>query len=372
MARTLSYRYIHLIHQIESRRQWESSVSPRACDRFQTLLLTQVYPTGHTLHRWRSVVLSEQGNTEPPSQCLLPKPSKDPADLYEPRNLYLEPLLDFSTMTVIGTWKGLPQEVVDHIMFMLRDDLKSLKACSLTCKAVFISTRRFIHRRIYLTSEKNWEVLTLRERQRYIRGDRQGIAIKVLSGIAAYGLLPYGRHLYINLNKNFTPANLQPFNDHFQRFDQIQELSIYWLDARHFLAQFNTFFANFTQTLRSLHLCTPTGDARDILGFVCLFSHLDDLTFRISPVDSHNWRTWTSTPLPAIKEMPPFRGRLKLHWVSEWQSYILQQLMSLPGKRRFRFVDFRNCPSEAEQPVINGCSGTIETLSITWEKFREC
>lgn len=276
-------------------------------------------------------------------------------------------------MKVTGTWKDLPQEIVEHIVFMLGDDLKSLKACALTSKALFVSTRHIIHRRICLTSEQNWELLTLREKQRYIRDDRQGIAIKVLSAISAHGLLPYGRQLFINLEKNFTPANLQPFNDHFQRFDRIQELSIYCLHTQGFLAQFDTFFANFVPTLRSLHLDTPIGDARDILAFICRFPNLDDLTFRMSSETFHGRRIWKSAPLSVVKNLPPkFRGRLKLGGISEWHTHILRQLMSLPGKRRFRFIDFRSCPSEVEQPIINACSGTIETLSTTWERFCEC
>ena len=275
-------------------------------------------------------------------------------------------------MSSAGTWKGLPQEIVNQIMFILGNDMKSLKACALTCKAMFFSTRPLIHRRILLTSEQNWEMLTLREKQRYIRGDRQGIAVKALSGIAAHGFLSYGRDLSINLNQNFTPANLQPFNDLFQRFDRIQELSIYWLHTPGFLARFDTFFPKIVPTLRSLHLDTPTGDTRDILDFICRFPHLDDLTFKMTSEKSHDWRTWRSAFLPVVEKVPPFRGRLKLGGISDWYGYIVPQLISLPGKRRFRFVDFRCCPFEVEQPVIDACSDTIETLSTTWDKFREC
>ena len=69
----------------------------------------------------------------------------------EPRNLQLEPTLDLGTMTITGTWKDLPQEIVDHIMFMLGNDLNSLKACALTSKTLFLSTRPLIHREIHLT-----------------------------------------------------------------------------------------------------------------------------------------------------------------------------------------------------------------------------
>ena len=252
---------------------------------------------------------------------------------------------------------------------MLTDDLQSLKLCSLTCKAIFASARRIIHRRMYLTSDKNWELLTVPERQRYIRGERNGIAVRVLSAIAAQGLLPYARHLFISLNKNFTPANLQPFNHHFQCFDKVQELSIYWLDTPGFLENFDTYFANFVPTLRTLHLDSPAGDTRDILDFVCRFPHLEDLTFKVPPESSYGWTTWKSGPLPVVKSVPPLRGRLKLGGIAGWRGCLLLQLFSLPGKRRFRFIDFRGCNPEVEQPIIDACSDTIETISTTWNKI---
>ena len=329
--------------------------------------LTRTRSTGHALHRWRSAILCDKGNVESlpvPRSSPSPEPLKDPVGADEPRNPCPEPFLDLNAITIAGTWKDLPQEIVDHIVFVLRNDLKSLKACSLTCKAMFVTTRRLIHRRISLTSERNWEVLTLPEKQRYIREDRQGIAIKVLSTIAAHGLLQYGRHLFVDLNKNFTPDNLQPFNHHFQCFDRIEELNIRWLHAQPFLVQFDTFFANFVPTLRSLHLDTPTGDTRDIMDFICRFPHLDDLTLRMTS------EAWMSPPSsPVVKNMPPFRGRLKLHWFVDLHGYMLRQLISLPGKRRFRSLDFRGI--EMGQPVIDACSGTIETLSITWARHSE-
>ena len=320
-----------------------------------------MHSTGHTLYRWRSAILGGEENEYPP-----PGPG---SELIQGLQV---PVLDLGAVTITGTWKGLPQEIVDHIMSMLRNDLQSLKACSLTCRALFVSTRPVIHRKTCLTWEKNWELLTIPEKQRYIRGEREGIAVRVLSGIAAHGLLQYARHLFINLNRNFTPVNLQPFNDHFQRFDRIQELSIYWLDTQGFLENFDTYFANFVPTLRSLHLDTPAGNSRDILDFICRFPYLDDLTFRVSSEESHDWRTWKSPSLPIVQNMPPFRGRLKLGEVGEWRGYMMQQLISLPGKRRFRFIDFRGCPARAEQPIIDACSDTLETVSTTWKKFREC
>ena len=323
--------------------------------------------TGHTLRHWRSAILGEGGDAVV-SRSQPPEPANEPIE--EPQIADVGPPLDLTTAIITGTWKVFPQELADYIISMLANDLQSLKACSLVCRFMAASARRVIHRRIYLTSDKNWELLTLPERQRYIRGDKRDIAMKVLSKIAARGLLPYARHLFININYNFTPANLQPFNHHFQCFDRIQELSIYWLDTPGFLENFGTYFANFVPTLRSLHLDTPTGDTRDILDFVCRFPHLDNLTFKMETF--HGWGTWGSGSLPTAERAPPFRGRLKLDGIVGWRGQLLLQLISLPGKRRFRTIDFRGCNSEEEQPIIDACSGTLESVSTTWKRFCEC
>jgi len=238
---------------------------------------------------------------------------------------------------------------------------------------MFVSARRLIHRKIYLTSGKNWESLTFPERRRYLSGDRVGLAIKVLPEIAAHGLLAYARQLFIDIDRDFTPANLQPFNHHFQSFDRIQGLTISRLDTPGFLENFDTHFVSFVPTLHSLHLDTPTGDTRDILNFVCRFPHLDDLTLKMTeytvPSDLGAWSLGTS---PIVKIVPPFRGRLKLSGIVEWRGHLLQHLISLPGKRRFRFIDFRGCESKAGQPIINACCGTLESVSTTWGKFSKC
>ena len=324
------------------------------------------HSTGRTLQRWRSALLGGEEENEGLSQFTPPEPTTE-----EPQISNVEPLLDLGAITITEPWKGLPQEIVDRIVFMLRDDLKSLKACSLTCKAMFVSTRHVIHRKISLTWESDWDPLAIPKKPRYIHGERRGVALSELSKISAYGLLSYAHHLYIYLHRNFTPADLQPFNDDFQRFDRIQELSISWLNAPDFLETFDTYFTNFVPTLRSLHLDTPMGDTRDILDFICRFPHLDDLTLEMPSRDPFGWRMWRSAPSPIVKKMPQFRGRLKLRNIDKWRSHLLQQLTSLPGKRRFRFIDFRSCTSEVEQPIIDACSDTLETISTTWKKLCE-
>ena len=314
------------------------------------------------------MILGEEENAVA-SQCRPPKPTNEQAG--EPQIPDIGPPLDLTTATISGTWKVLPHELVDYIISTFANDLQSLKACSLTCRVMFASARHVIHRRICLTSEKNLELLTLPEIQGYIRGDRRRVAIKMLSTIAARGLLPYARHIFIDIGHDFTPANLQPFNHHFQCFNRIQELNIRFLDTPGFLKNFDTYFANFVPTLHSLHLDTPAGDIRDVLDFVCRFPHLDDLSFEIQRT-FHGWGAWESESLPVVKSVPPFRGRLKLDGIGGSHDCLVQQLTSLPGKCRFRSINFRSCSPEAVQSIIYACSDTLESVSTTWQRLGEC
>ena len=326
--------------------------------------------TDRTLHRWRSVIFHEAEN-EVDSRSPPPEPANE--SIKEPQTPDVEPPPVLTPATISGTWKVLPQELIDYIFFMLGDDLQSLKACSSTCKLMFVSARRIIHRKIYLSSDKNWELLTFPERQQYLSGDRLGLAVKMLPEIASRGVLPYARQLFINLEWDFTPTNLQPFNHHFQCFDRIQELNISRLDTPGFLESFDTYFANIVLTLHSLHLESPIGETRDILDFICRFPHLDDLSLKMSiSADPRDQRTWSSGTLPVVKNMPPFRGRLRLDAIVERRDSLLQQLASLPGKLSFRSIIFRNCESDAEQPIVNVCHRTLESVSTTWGKFSKC
>ena len=53
---------------------------------------------------------------------------------------------------------------------------------------------------------------------------------------------------------------------------------------------------------------------------------------------------------------------LKFGNIGEWRSYMTQQLIFLPGKRCFRFIDFRSCTSGAGQPIIDPSSNTTSVL----------
>lgn len=61
---------------------------------------------------------------------------------------------------------GLPQELVNHTVDMLHDNIPALEACSLTCRTMFASTRHLIHRTLDLTLRNNEHLFTEEEKYR--------------------------------------------------------------------------------------------------------------------------------------------------------------------------------------------------------------
>ena len=139
---------------------------------------------------------------------------------------------------------GLPQELIDHITDMLHDDLSTLKACSLTCKSMFASTRRLIHQTLSLTDDNNKSVLTLKETYRYVWRDPD-VRLRLLSHMGERGLLQYARRVHYNSRLPFIPSVLLPYLHHFQSLDQIHTLILTSYSPIPWLNHYKTYFFHF-------------------------------------------------------------------------------------------------------------------------------
>ena len=146
--------------------------------------------------------------------------------------------LNLICSTINGGCMGLPQELVDHIVDTLHEDLPALKACSLTCKAMFASTRHLIHQTLCLTPRNNERVLT-REEEEKLRRLKQGyqdVQLRFLSYAGERGLLQYTRKIYISRCFRrvaipagaFTPDTLLPHIHHFRSLDRVHAITIEW------------------------------------------------------------------------------------------------------------------------------------------------
>ena len=123
---------------------------------------------------------------------------------------------DLSPISTIVQHKcmGLPTELVDYIMDILRDDLPVLKACLLTCRAMLASTRRLTHRTLYLTPENNQNVPIRRDRLRFLKRNHNDLHLRFLSYVGERGLPQYARRVYIRMPRIFNPDTLLPHLRH--------------------------------------------------------------------------------------------------------------------------------------------------------------
>ncbi|KAF9781737.1 hypothetical protein BJ322DRAFT_241742 [Thelephora terrestris] len=177
---------------------------------------------------------------------------------------------------------GLPRELVDYITSMLRDDFRALTACSLTCKAMFASTRPFIHATLRLTQRNNESILTLRERNQLRRksGHRE---IRFLSYMGEHGFFRYTRHVEIR-DPTLTPDNILSHLHHLKSLNQIHTLTFCFYDAVKWATHYKTCFTHFYSTLTSLALICPSGPYRALMQFALQFPKLENLSIEWSRV----------------------------------------------------------------------------------------
>ena len=257
---------------------------------------------------------------------------------------------------------GLPQEVVDRIMDALQDDKKTLKACSLTCKAMFASTRHLIHQTLRVTSEISQRIFTPEEKKRYRQGDRRELEFRFLSFMGERGLLKYTRHLNIRIGFNVSPDVLEPHLRYFQSLDRIHTLIVRSYAAALWHNVHNTYFMQFYPTLTTLALYYP-GHYRCALHFVLQFPNLENLTLK-APGDE----CWIGSVVPVppvVTQRSPLRGHFRCAGLGSWDpKWTKEFAFDLPNGINFRSAEFRDVRREHGQQILDGCADSLEEFTV--------
>ena len=262
---------------------------------------------------------------------------------------------------------GFPQELVDLTMEMLHDDLRALKACSLTCRAMFASTRHLIHHTLRLTRWNNQSVLTWQEKYRYLRWDYHDVELRFLSYMGERGFLQYPRHVYIRMACLFTPDILIPHLTYFRSLDRVHSLTIDSYDGHIWRNYHSSCFAHFHRTLTSLTLHRPISHYRFVLQFALQFPNLQNLCIEHLE-DGEGERPNLVLP-PIVDESPPLRGHLRLVGIGadEWP---IEFARDLPNGINFRSVELKGVFWDHCQLILTACGGTLEDLTVV--PRRQC
>ncbi|KAF9785542.1 hypothetical protein BJ322DRAFT_837976 [Thelephora terrestris] len=187
-----------------------------------------------------------------------------------------EPAADLCLMLAnyVGGFKDLPLEIVDEILEHLADDRSALGACSLTCKALFCSSRPIIHRRIFVVGMGGSHTTGEQAKQ------AANLArFRTLLAAAECGLARYARDLTIRMGTTFEPENLQPFLPQFQKFARLNSLTLHNFNPTPFLPAFEQYFGHLAQQIQSFKFIYPSGAQGDMISFISRFPNLDDLEF---------------------------------------------------------------------------------------------
>ena len=241
--------------------------------------------------------------------------------------------------------------IIAHFIY----DKPSLIACSLTCNSWYIAAAAHLHHTLITPTHSLCLNLNF-------------MWPGSLWVMNALGLLPLvkkfqvreGTHLHhVRFSQlRFSYCTLY----HFQALTNVQELGIEYLDIPSFMPKIRRYFNHFSPTVRSLSLRAPRGSHRQIIYFIGLFQHLEDLKILYGTPhgiqDPQDELVDTATPIPPF--VPPLRGRLAV--IGLKKATFLKEMIDLFGGIRFRYMDISD--AEGTQLLLAACADTLETLRL--------
>jgi len=255
------------------------------------------------------------------------------------------------SMTPPSHFARLPVEILEMIILHLIYDTRSLRACSLTCCSWYTIAVPHLHRN-----------LSIQTYYRYWNSDFKWP--RPLRDMCNLGLLPLVKKFHIG---GADPPKLGLFSPmrfswrtlhHFTTLTNVQELGIDYLDIPSFIPRIQQYFGHFLPTVHSLALREPQGSRRQIIYFIGLFKHLEDLKLIYDEVDSQGEPEDDPTLVPPF--IPPLRGRLTV--TNFTRVGILEDMIYLFGGIRFRHMSLFNVVGT--RLLLGACAETLETLQL--------
>ena len=264
----------------------------------------------------------------------------------------------------VSGWDCLPPELVDDILGYLSEDLPTLKACSLTCKAMVCSARPLIRNWLFLASSQNRRSSTRSLKTLLKRSKGRCDIFERLGTTHRQGLLRYTQHLVIRMGcLPHTPRPLQPYVPYLRTIEDIQTLTVEALDIPAFMPAFDECFGTFAKSLRGLDIGHTWDSESQLLWFISNFPSLEDLSIR----SRYIVRSYPGISAPIPRTSPPFRGHLKLSHVMGSPSFC-EALAKFPGGLNFTSLELTGCEEPAA--IITACRLTLRTISYTWTSSR--
>jgi hypothetical protein len=236
----------------------------------------------------------------------------------------------------------LPPEILDHIVDNLYDEPIALKACCLVSKSWVERSRRHLFACVELDSTR----LSLES---------------WMNAFPEPSALParYARSLGVR-DPGVASVNVCAWIRSFRR---VEELSVDMLGSGELRGVPLLQFHELSPTLKSLRLPNITTPAPEIIGLICSFPLLEDLSLEfISESDADGWA--------APPTSPKLTGSLRLNGKNR---SIVRGLLKLPNGLHFSKIrvrcHVRDVDSRAIMDLVSKCPHTLESLHL---KYYTC
>ena len=240
---------------------------------------------------------------------------------------------------------SLPMEVVEFIIFYLRYDTHSLRSCTSTCYAWYIAAVPHLY-----------NTLTIAVNSWYGKPRRPS----PIRHMHTLGLLPFVKKFQLH-GRYLEELSPKLFNSHilrqFPALTNVNDLELGYLDIPKFMPRIQQHFKHFLPTVESLALRNPLGSRRQIIYFIGLFQHLQDLELVHDVSGSLDPPAGDPTLVPAF--VPPLQGWLG---VSSIKVGLLKEMVELFGGIRFRLIKFYNV--NGMRFLLDACGKTLREVVL--------
>ena len=245
---------------------------------------------------------------------------------------------------------GLPMEVIEMIVAYLIYEKPSLIACSLTCRSWYIAVVPHLHHTFIAP------IGHLFQRQEYMWP-------RPLLCKHKLGLLPLVKIFWICSSHSYHPEfspklldcdTLSPFFS----LTNVRQLWIDHLDIPSFVPKIQRYFIYFVPTLRRLVLKEPKGSDRQIVYFIGLFQHLEDLEL------IHDGTRVQEEPADDLTLIPPFIPPLRgcLMVTSFTRVGFFKDMIDLFGGIRFRYMGLLGV--NEMRLLLDACGKSLEVVAL--------
>ena len=144
----------------------------------------------------------------------------------------------------------------------------------------------------------------------------------------------------------------------FSALTNVRDLRIDRLDIPSFMPKIRRYFAQFLPTVEYLSLNEPKGSHRQIIYFIGLFEHLDDLKLSYDCGGLQSELADDLTLFPPF--VPPLQGELTL--VCFRREGLLKDMIDLFGGFRFRYMNLFH--TDGMHLLLEACAKTLESVML--------